>query len=92
MSDLPQKSLFGAPCNGCGVCCKAIPCILARDLIFAVEDPCPALEFEDGRYWCGLFRNAHKYVPGLRHKPWADGPIRDAMTATGAFNVGCDSD
>lgn len=52
-SDL-SKPAFGAPCNGCGFCCKAIPCRVARDLIGAREGPCPALEFEDGRDWALL--------------------------------------
>lgn len=87
----PLKPDFGSPCNGCGVCCKAIPCVLARDMIHAVEGPCPALEWDDGRYWCGLLKNAQKHVPGLREKPWADPVIREMILQTGAFGAGCDS-
>ncbi|MPM20176.1 hypothetical protein SDC9_66605 [bioreactor metagenome] len=88
----PEKPRHGQPCNGCGVCCKAIPCILARDLIGAVEGPCPALEHDEGRYWCGLLRGAHRHIPSLREKPWADPVIRDTIMESGAFGVGCDSD
>lgn len=88
----PAKPSFGSPCNGCGYCCKAIPCVLARDMIGAREGPCPALEHDDGRYWCGLIRAPHKHIYGLQEKPWADPTIREAILATGAFGVGCDSD
>lgn len=89
---LPSKPAYGAPCNGCGLCCRTIPCVLARDLIGAVEGPCPALEYEDDRAWCGLLRTPHRHIPGLRDKPWADGEIRKTLLATGAFGCGCDSE
>lgn len=89
--EAPPKPSYGAPCNGCGVCCKAIPCVLARDLIAAVEGPCPALEWEDGRYWCGLLRAPHRHIYGLEAKPWADPVIRALILESGAFGVGCDS-
>ena len=87
-----DKPKWGSPCNGCGMCCKAIPCILARDLLAAFEGPCPALEFDEGRYWCGLIRNPTQHIYGLKDKPWADGPIRAMVLETGAFGKGCDSD
>lgn len=87
------KPSFGSPCNGCGVCCKVTPCLIAIEVIGAAEwSPCPVLELEDGRYWCGLLRSAHKHIPGLEAKPWVDGVFRNMLMATGAFGTGCDSD
>lgn len=92
MKPASAKPDFGSPCNGCGVCCIAVPCPLARDLCGAFEGPCPALEFDAGRYWCGLIRNPHKHIPGLSEKPWSDETIRELILSSGAFGVGCDSD
>lgn len=91
MEATAAKPAYGDPCNGCGLCCIAVPCVLARDFCGAFEGPCPALELDDGRYWCGLLRSPHKYIPGLEGKPWADEFIRSSIMASGAFNVGCDS-
>lgn len=87
-----EKPNFGEACNGCGTCCKAVPCPVARDVIGAREGPCPALEFDDGRHWCGLIRNAHKHIFGLEDKPWASEPIREMLLASGAWQGQCDSD
>lgn len=57
-----------------------------------MEGPCPALEWREGRYWCGLLAGGHRHVPGLRDTPWVDPVIRDMVLQTGAFGVGCDSD
>ena len=89
--EAPPKPNFGEACNGCGVCCIAVPCSLARDFVGAFEGPCPALEHEDGRYWCGLVRNPHKHMIGIKDKPWGDEVIRDILMASGAFGIGCDS-
>ncbi len=45
----PEKPEEGAPCNGCGFCCAADPCGLA-------------VEFDAGRFWCGLVRNPSSYL------------------------------
>lgn len=57
-----EKSAFGEPCNGCGLCCKMERCAIADMLIGEGPGPCPALEFEEGRYWCGIVRNASRYT------------------------------
>lgn len=91
MRPAAPKPRFGDPCNGCGVCCIAVPCVLARDLVGAVEGPCPALEHDGARYWCGLLRAPHKYVIGLSEKPWADDILIRTIETSGAFGRGCDS-
>lgn len=67
----PAKPAHGSPCNGCGVCCVAEPCLLALDFVpagrlaAAVGAPCPALEWGEGRAWCGLVSNPEKHSPLL---------------------------
>lgn len=88
-----RKPAFGAPCNGCGLCCLIEPCILAIEFLEApAAARCPALEWEEGRFWCGLLRTPHRYIDGLQGKPWADEFLRETIMASGAFDVGCDSD
>ena len=87
----PEKPRFGDPCNGCGLCCAAEPCGLAREFIGAGEDgPCPAMEFEAGRFWCGLVRHASRYMD--LPNDWAD-PMLGEMFATAlGAGRGCDAD
>lgn len=89
-NELP-KPAYGQPCNGCGLCCKAIPCPIAEQLLGVSEGSCPALEWDDGRYWCGLIRNAHKHILSLNKKPWVDPVLREMILSSGAFGKACDS-
>ena len=50
----PEKPPFGAPCNGCGMCCAVEVCQLGVQAFGAIAAPCPALQFYQGRFWCGL--------------------------------------
>ena len=88
----PEKPKMGDPCNGCGVCCIAIPCQLARDFAGAFEGPCPVLEHEDGRYWCGFLRNPTNHIIGLKGKEWGDVFLVSMFSQFGMFGSGCDAD
>ena len=57
-----ERPGFGKPCNGCGECCKEEACKLSRDFLKSTVAPCVALEFDEGRYWCGLVRNPAKHL------------------------------
>ncbi len=48
----PEKPAFGSPCNGCGFCCAAEPCGVARQFVPGATEgaPCPAMEFEHGPF------------------------------------------
>jgi len=48
------KPKFTEPCNGCGFCCATELCELADHVFPGAVAPCPALEIEDGRTWCGM--------------------------------------
>jgi hypothetical protein len=71
----PAKPADLAPCNGCGVCCVSSLCPLAIGVLYSpdmievlgdaarhIPGPCPILEWEHGRAWCGLVRNPERYV------------------------------
>ncbi|WP_244013351.1 hypothetical protein [Methylobacterium sp. J-068] len=88
---LPLKPVYGTPCNGCGFCCAAEPCGIARQFIpdHPEEGPCRAMEFEGGRFVCGMIRRPGHYI-GL--PDWGD-PHMGALFA-GALGAGkgCDAD
>jgi hypothetical protein len=56
------KPKFGEPCNGCGKCCAAELCEVADRIFPGAVAPCPALEWRDGRSWCGLITNPIGYI------------------------------
>lgn len=86
----PEKPRFGEPCNGCGYCCAAEPCALAVEYVGAGEEgPCPALEFEDGRAWCGLVRHASRYMD--LPNDWADQILGEMFAAALGTGRGCDA-
>lgn len=98
------KSRFGEPCNGCGYCCTAEPCTLAKDFLNCVTGPCIALEVQGERTGRGLVRNPLGYLFKAVH-PDADVPLLAApplsevtsqlsadMAAALGIGKGCDSD
>lgn len=56
VASAPVKPLPGEPCNGCGVCCAASPCPVARIIFLQWRGPCRALHWSrrERRYHCGL--------------------------------------
>jgi hypothetical protein len=54
------KPDFGAPCNGCGLCCLAEPCPAGVIVSRRREGACAALQWDDRArvYRCGLVRGA----------------------------------
>lgn len=80
MTDAPiQKPEFGSPCNGCGLCCIAEQCLLSIEIFGEMPGPCQALEFDEGRFYCGVLRKA----------PYVVQPIIAYALGIGA---GCDSE
>lgn len=88
----PPKPEFGSPCNGCGFCCAAEPCGVAREFVPGAIDgaPCPAMEFEHGRFWCGMVRRPGHYL-GLPHD-WADEFLGGEVAKVLGAGRGCDAD
>jgi hypothetical protein len=86
----PEKPRWGDPCNGCGLCCASETCRIARQFMGAMVAPCPAMEFEGGRFWCGLVRTPHKYLAETH--PWIDDSIRSSFMLVLGVGRGCDSE
>lgn len=64
----PRKPDYGAPCNGCGVCCIRSVCGTGRMILKLDERPgmpCPALLWiwQDRRYVCGLMYDPARFAP-----------------------------
>jgi len=83
-ADAPLKPAWGAPCNGCGVCCLAEPCPAGMLVSVKRSGACRALRWDDRarRYQCGLMQDAAGHAT-----PWAW--LARRLIASGA---GCDSD
>jgi len=80
----PEKPGFGSPCNGCGFCCAAEVCKLGLHVYGEEQQaPCPAMEFEDGRFWCGVMRSAEKLLPPSEF---------NFLKLSMGVGIGCDSD
>ena len=80
------KPKLRAPCNGCGLCCISSLCEIAEALLPGAQAPCPALEAENGRFWCGLVRHPSKHL-GIR---WNGDSILSPLIAKGiALGQGC---
>lgn len=81
MNRAPEKAPKGSPCNGCGYCCAAEQCLISLELFGPVGAPCPAMQFADGRFYCGVLREAPPTVQptiafllGIGHGCDADDP------------------
>ncbi len=83
----PEKPKENEPCNGCGFCCAAIRCPLALIMIGDGPAPCPAMEFDGGRFWCGLLRDASRYSDHC--PPYAAPFFREQLLPY--FGTGCDT-
>lgn len=85
---LEKKPPYGAPCNGCGLCCKAVLCPLA-ERVFKRGDqgPCPALR-EDNL--CGMVVEPMKW---RRSQTWKHGEekMRAAALLLVGSGWGCDA-
>lgn len=44
MIALPDKPRFNAPCNGCGVCCSEVLCVVGMIAFPNAQAPCPGLK------------------------------------------------
>ena len=86
----PPKPEFGAPCNGCGVCCLFAPCPVSALLLGHQANACPALVWqESGRlYRCGMLQSPQHYCR------WLPGFLNRTMIFLVrrwlALDVGCD--
>ncbi|MES2888848.1 MAG: hypothetical protein V4739_12680 [Pseudomonadota bacterium] len=64
----PAKPAWGAPCNGCGVCCLSEPCPIGRVLSRRLRGACVAVRWapDQRRYTCGVVEAPQRWWP----LPW----------------------
>lgn len=89
LSDLDPLA-YGDPCNGCGKCCQIELCPIGEALFGRTEGPCPALEYDHGRYWCGCIRNPRKYAP-VKTAIHGAAKMREAAVFFVGADIGCDA-
>lgn len=90
----PRKPAFHTACNQCGLCCVAEPCAIARIMIPGVRTtgPCPALEWKDGKSWCGMVTRPHFYSSLARASGETETEVSNAIQEDlGGLGSGCDS-
>lgn len=85
---MPSYPGEGQPCNGCGHCCQMKACQLSVELLRSETAPCLALEFAEGRYWCGLVRSPEKLLGAGS----GGGYISRVVAQLLGIGRGCDSD
>ncbi len=88
---LPKPKL-GESCNGCGLCCLAEPCHLAVEILGKDDGICPALEYDDGRYYCGIVRRPAWYMFGENAPESETAPLSVLFATAIGFGKGCDSE
>ena len=90
--EAPAKPVLGQACNGCGVCCAAEPCPVARVFLWQWRGACRALIWveTDQQYRCGMLLQPSRY---LRFLPasWRTGFSR-LVARWIAAGTACDSD
>lgn len=88
----PAKPPEGAPCNGCGLCCAAERCPVARLFLPRGSGACGALEWADGvrQYRCGMVAHPGDYLRWLPQR-WQAAAGRWFATRIAA-GAGCDFD
>jgi len=80
-----------AKCTRCGNCCKNIVCDLGVIFMGTNTTPCPALEYKDNIYWCGLVTNTKKYIfPGIEFTDTQIQSLRKHILKVNNFGEGCD--
>jgi hypothetical protein len=95
----PNKPVWGAPCNGCGICCLVEPCPLGMLLSGKKNGACHALRWsaDASVYRCGAVVDARGVLARTLPKPlrWlipALSPLLRWLSLRWiAAGVGCDS-
>ena len=79
------------PCNHCGECCLTITCALGQAIFLVKEgDVCPAIETENGLYYCGLISNTVNYVSNLvGTEQWKVDFMRELFVKLIGIGEGC---
>ena len=89
---LPVKPAYGSSCNGCGWCCATQACGVALEHIpgHPGEGGCEALEYEGGRFLCGMIRRPGHYM--RLPNDWADDVLGSMIAEALGAGRGCDAE
>jgi len=79
---------FGEQCTGCGKCCTATPCAIGLALLGDYR-PCRALEYKNGKYYCGLVLHASQYVDLGEYVEWKDEFLAKLFSHMLGIGAGC---
>lgn len=90
--EAPPKPALGTACNGCGVCCAALPCPVSHLLLGHRRGACPALLWlaTEQRYRCGMVMAPSNHLRWLARR-WSAFIGRHCARWIAA-GIGCDSD
>ncbi len=84
------------PCSQCGRCCQEEVCIIGEEMfqIPFTETPCPALEYKEGKHWCGFIVNTepHARAAGINWPTQDYSFITEWLTRLMNFGCGCDAE
>jgi hypothetical protein len=92
--EAPPKPAWGAPCNGCGVCCLVEPCPLGMLLSRRRHGACAALRWkpEMGRYVCGMLSEPLQVLGWRGAAGRAMAPLLQRLTRRWiSAGAGCDA-
>lgn len=84
------KPPYGAPCNGCGQCCREQLCPLGARMFGTWNGPCPAFIGGDGSGFCGLVATPREFAPVRTARYGVEVMSRAALHLIGA-GLGCDA-
>jgi hypothetical protein len=91
---LDNKPPHGAPCNRCGLCCKATICPLGR-YVFKLPEfagmQCPALEQTEDGYRCGIIADPASFTSKSRVMRFGIEALRRAALLLIGAGDGCDA-
>lgn len=74
------KPIYGAPCNGCGLCCRMEVCGIGKMAYPEASAPCPALRWDGNQHRCALIEME------------AASGLEPLMAEALGIGKGCDSD
>lgn len=83
----PDKPRYGEPCNGCGMCCIAVQCVVSVGL-FGEQSLCPALTQAGNALACGLMIDTAAHVPDVT--AWGGKALTEAFSLMIGSGIGCD--
>jgi len=82
-----EKPAYGQPCNGCGMCCIAVQCIVSVAL-FGEQKLCPALTPAGDALACGLMIDTAAHVPDVT--AWGGKTLTETFALMIGSGIGCD--